>query len=85
MNVYGLNTQRFLSMNSIIFPKLKGQELLMISNLTEKMAPFLSALGPMGDLLGAFFPSTEETLLNEIIDTLKNEFKVVNERFDKVT
>ena len=48
------------------------------------MAPFLSALGPMGDLLGAFFPSTEETLLNEIIDTLKNEFKVVNERFDKV-
>merc|ERR1712048_1304812 len=49
-----------------------------------KLAPFLSALGPMGDLLGAFFPSTEETLLNEIIDTLKNEFKVVNERFDKV-
>ena len=47
------------------------------------VGPLLEVAGPLLGIVASFFPSGEEQLINQLMEEMRKEFKVLNKKIDK--
>ena len=56
-----------------------------LKDLAAKLGPVLGAMSPLSEMISLFFPSGEKQLLKQVLAEMEKQFKIINDRFDKVT